>query len=102
MMENSKTSMQDFIKLETTLYSLTTRCMKVCNKFIDNQITSETPDGQRSSKNPLKTKNQFDICLNKCTQDYAALHQFVRMKFIQDLDSVYQHNQTTYQNFYST
>ena len=100
-MEKSNAPMQDFIKLETTLYSLTTKCMKICRGFLKNQFKRGLDEQFESDYwNSNKFDDDLNVCLNKCAQDYAALHHFVRVKFIQDLDNVYNHNQTIYQQFY--
>lgn len=95
------TPMQDFIKLETTLYSLTNKCLKTCKKFIKVQFKIEDEGNFQNQYFNSRYDDDMAICLNKCTQDYASLHQFVRFKFVQDLDNVYQTNQKVYQDFYN-
>jgi hypothetical protein len=100
-MQNQQSSqVRDTLKLESTLYTLTKKCVKTCKKFLNQQFEIEEAMLYDTLSNNKEINHHFNVCLDKCTHDYAALHQLIRMKFMKDLDDVYQHNQATFDDFY--
>ncbi len=91
---------RDALKLESTLFTLTKRCVKTCKKFLIQQFSLEEANIYTTLSINNDINHHFNVCLEKCTHDYASLHQIVRMKFMKDLDDVYQHNQSAFDDFY--
>jgi hypothetical protein len=93
---------KDFIRLESTLYTLTKRCMKTCKNFMVHNFQIDESDGNlyRILSESAEMDGHFRVCLEKCSSDYALLHQIVRNRFMTDLENVYNNNQKIYEDFY--
>ena len=93
--------MRDFIRLNSSLISLSKKCTKVCTKLIENHFPSESTEKFYSKLRAQPQANQtYNICLRKCTGDYAQLNKHVRVSFMEDLDKIQETNQEIYENFY--
>lgn len=102
MEKGQNAPMRDLIRLESTLYSLTQKCTKTCKAFMKKQFDLGVENGalyERLGKDS-EMDNHYKLCLEKCTFDYASLHQLVRKKFMGDMDNIYDHNQRVYDDFY--
>ena len=96
-----KAPMRDFIKLQSTLYTLTKKCTKTCKNFLEVQYQLKVDDTFYSTLKKNKGINQtYGVCLTKCTADYATLNKHVRRQFMEDLDKTQEANQQIYDDFY--
>jgi hypothetical protein len=101
MQDPKNAQVKDLLKLETTLYTLTLRCMKTCKHFLTEQFDiKDKAEVYDLLLNNNQINHHFNVCLQKCTQDYVSLHKLVRMQFMKDLDDVYKHNQEAFDDFY--
>lgn len=96
-----KAPMRDFVKLQSTLYTLTKKCTKTCKNFLEDRYNLKVDDTfySKLKSNPGINEN-YKICLTKCTADYATLNKYVRRKFMEDLDNTQDANQKIYDDFY--
>jgi len=93
--------MKDFVKLESSLFTLTKKCMRTCKDFVEQNFQLKTDEFFYSNlKAQQKTNQAFNFCLEKCTADYATLNKHVRMTFMEDMDKVQEKNQEIYDDFY--
>ena len=93
--------MRDFIKLESSLFTLTKKCTKTCTKFLENRFNFSRDQHFYSKLRKDHDINQtYNSCLMKCTSDYATLNKHVRVRFMEDLDKTQQANQEVFDDFY--
>ncbi len=95
--------MRDLIKLESSLFTLTKKCMKTCKNFLDHNY--QFKQDERYYSNLKSQKNMvtaLNTCLQKCTADYATLNKHVRVRFMEDMDKALEKNQEIYDSFYKS
>lgn len=97
----SNAPMRDFIKLQSSLLSLSKKCTKVCTNIMETRFQMNTTEAFYSKlKKDRELNRNYNLCLQKCTADYAQLNKHVRVSFMEDLDKIQEANQEIYENFY--
>lgn len=109
---------QQLLQLNCSIFKLADRCFSLCSapylegRRLDalNQDTTDGKDGKElvSSQSEeylspaalfSSDKQAFTTCINNCTVSYIQTRQYMRTKFVKEVDEVLTKNNKIYQEF---
>lgn len=83
------------LKLETSMFNLTKICFNKCTEDQSFYKISSMATPERK-----EVYSDFETCLKNCTVALIQTKDYVKIKFLQDMDQVRRANEEIYKDFY--
>lgn len=87
---------EQILILESSTFKLGQNCFRIC--ATPSEIIASASSSAREKEDFDK---KFNACIHHCTVGMIQTKQYLKERFLRDLDSVVEQNQKVYTSFYS-